>query len=83
MLQTTDTLSVERRAGLSGSVARARIGSILRFFSGFLALIALAAPLMAQAQKTGGEASLKLPDLGSVSFLGGISAITCCWPGSS
>jgi len=73
MLQTTDTLSVERRAGLSGSVARARIGSILRFFSGFLALIALAAPLMAQAQKTGGEASLKLPDLGSVSFLGGIS----------
>ena len=28
---------------------------------------------MAQAQESGGEANLKLPDLGSVSFLGGIS----------
>jgi K(+)-stimulated pyrophosphate-energized sodium pump len=69
----TDTCSVERRTGLPGSVARARIGSILRFFSGFLALIALAAPLMAQGQENGGEANLKLPDLGSVTFLGGIS----------
>jgi K(+)-stimulated pyrophosphate-energized sodium pump len=73
MLQTTDTLSVERRAGASGPGVRARIGSILRFFSGFLALIALAAPLMAQGQESGGEANLKLPDLGSVTFLGGIS----------
>jgi K(+)-stimulated pyrophosphate-energized sodium pump len=73
MLQTTDTLSVERRPGASGPGVRARIGSILRFFSGFLALIALAAPLMAQGQESGGEANLKLPDLGSVTFLGGIS----------
>ena len=73
MSSHTDTLSVERRAGATGSGVRARIGSILRFFSGFLALIALAAPLMAQGQETGGEANLKLPDLGSVTFLGGIS----------
>jgi K(+)-stimulated pyrophosphate-energized sodium pump len=52
---------------------RARIGSILRFFCGFLALIALAAPLMAQGQEAGGEANLKLPDLGQVTFLGGIN----------
>jgi len=73
MSSTTDTFSVERRAGVPGSVIRARIGSVLRFFSGFLASIALAAPLMAQGQEAGGEANLKLPDLGSVTFLGGIT----------
>jgi K(+)-stimulated pyrophosphate-energized sodium pump len=77
MLPTTDTFSVERRAGVPGSVARARIGSILRHFFGFLASIALAAPLMAQGQEAGGEANLKLPDLTNsvtkVTFLGGIS----------
>src|ERR1035437_9381756 len=73
MLPTTDTFSVERRAGVPGSVIRARIGSVLRFFSGFLASIALAAPLMAPGQEAGGEANLKLPDLGSVTFLGGIT----------
>jgi K(+)-stimulated pyrophosphate-energized sodium pump len=73
MLQTKDTLSVEPPAGAQGSGVRARIGSILRLFSGFLATIALAAPLMAQGQESGGEANLKLPDLGSVTFLGGIT----------
>ena len=70
MLSNTDTLSVESRPG---SAARAGIASILRFLTGFFALIALAAPLMAQGQESGGEANLKLPDLGSVTFLGGIS----------
>ncbi len=40
----------------------------------FLALIALCAPMW--AQEGGGEANLKLPNLGSASFLGGISGST-------
>jgi len=73
MFSTTDTLSVERRSPSANLGARARIGSILRAFFGFLALIALTAPLMAQGSEGSGEANLKLPDLGSVTFLGGIT----------
>ena len=48
-----------------------RTGSVLRALIAFFAL-ALSAPLM--AQETGaGEASLKLPSLSTVNFLGGIS----------
>ncbi len=43
-----------------------------RVFYSILFLLGLAAPVLAQEQ-TGGEASLKLPDLHSVSFLNGIS----------
>jgi K(+)-stimulated pyrophosphate-energized sodium pump len=66
------TTSVERPAAAPGGAARAGIGSILRYFYGLIALIVLSAPLMAQGQGTG-EANLKLPDLGQVSFLGGIT----------
>jgi K(+)-stimulated pyrophosphate-energized sodium pump len=73
MFSTTDTVSVESRAtGADGGV-RARIGSILRYFSSLIALFGLAAPLMAQGSEGSGEANLKLPDLGSVTFLGGIT----------
>ena len=43
-----------------------------RVFHSILFLVGLAAPALAQEQ-AGGEASLKLPDLHSVSFLNGIS----------
>jgi K(+)-stimulated pyrophosphate-energized sodium pump len=71
MFSTTDTLCVKRPASSSKPAARPRIGSIPRaFFKFFIALLTLVAPMMAQE---GGEANLKLPDLGSVTFLGGIS----------
>ncbi len=66
MFSIPDTLSVERCA------ANARIRSVLRVLMTVVAaLVALGAPLM--AQEAGGEANLKLPDLGTVTFLGGIS----------
>jgi K(+)-stimulated pyrophosphate-energized sodium pump len=74
----TDTVSVERRAG-SAPAAGVRVGSIRRFFLAFLALIALSTPLM--AQEAGGEANLKLPDLGMAQFLGGISGHTLLMAG--
>ena len=46
-----------------------------RVFFAFLVLLVLAAPMMAQEQG-GGEANLKLPDLSTVTFLGGISGPT-------
>jgi K(+)-stimulated pyrophosphate-energized sodium pump len=66
----TDTDSVERRAGITPA-AGVRVGSIRRLLLALLALIALSTPLM--AQEAGGEANLKLPDLGMAQFLGGIS----------
>jgi K(+)-stimulated pyrophosphate-energized sodium pump len=71
MLSTTDTLSVERRAGSPRPAANARFGSIRRVFLSLLALIALAAPMF--AAEANGEANLKLPDLSTASFLGGIT----------
>src|SRR5271157_4144039 len=70
MLSTTDTFCVERRAGNSRPAANARFASIRRVFFGFLALFALAAPMMAAEA---GEANLKLPDLRTAAFLGGIN----------
>src|ERR1017187_1454251 len=65
MFSNPDTHCVERCA------ANARIRSVLRVLMTVVALVALGAPLM--AQEAGGEANLKLPDLGTVKFLGGIS----------
>jgi K(+)-stimulated pyrophosphate-energized sodium pump len=61
MFSMTGTLRAVRRAGF------------LRVLLTFL--MAAATPLLAQEQG-GGEASLKLPDLGQASFLGGISGST-------
>ena len=72
MLSITDTFSVERRANSPVSGARTRIGLIPRLFMKLAALVALVAPLMAQTQA--GEANLKLPDLGSVTFISARSA---------
>jgi len=66
MFSTTDTLCVERCA------RSARTCRIPRAFMILLGLLALAVPGLAQ-EGGGGEANLKLPDLGTVSFLGGIS----------
>src|SRR6516165_1872721 len=70
MVSTTDTLCVERPAHAAAS---ARNRSLWRVLFSLLVVLALAAPLMAQPQEAGGEANLKLPDLHSASFLGGIS----------
>ncbi|MGD0497366.1 MAG: sodium-translocating pyrophosphatase [Bryobacteraceae bacterium] len=56
-----------------GRYALAARRAILRLSAAFPVLFALTAPLMAQGQDTGGEANLKLPDLGMASFLGGIT----------
>jgi K(+)-stimulated pyrophosphate-energized sodium pump len=66
MFSTTDTLRVERCA------RSARTGRIPRGLMILFGLLALALPGLAQ-EGGGGEANLKLPDLGTVSFLGGIS----------
>ena len=69
MFSKTDTLSVERCA------ANARIRSVARVLMMLFAFVALGVafgtPLL--AQEAGGEANLKLPDLSTVTFLGGIS----------
>jgi K(+)-stimulated pyrophosphate-energized sodium pump len=66
MLSTTDTLRVERCA------ASVQTGRVARAFMILLGLLAPSVPGLAQ-EAGGGEANLKLPDLGTVSFLGGIS----------
>ena len=65
MVSKSDTLRVERRT------ARTHTTPLLRVLFTMLISWLLAAPLMAQEQATG-EANLKLPDLGTVTFLGGI-----------
>ncbi|MDR3698306.1 MAG: sodium-translocating pyrophosphatase [Candidatus Sulfopaludibacter sp.] len=60
---------------LKGTNGVARPTSILRILLAFLILAALCCPLMAQ-ENAGGEANLKLPDLNSASFLGGINGGT-------
>ena len=57
MFSNPDTIRVERCA------ANAQIRSVLRVLMIVVALVALGAPLM--AQEAGGEANLRLPDLGS------------------
>src|ERR1017187_5416904 len=62
MVFHSDTLRVERRPARTGMVF------FLRVFSTVLVSLLLSVPLLAQ-QPTG-EANLKLPDLGTVNFLG-------------
>jgi K(+)-stimulated pyrophosphate-energized sodium pump len=62
----TETLCVERRP------VRTRTASFLRVLYTILASLLLAAPLAAQGSENTSEANLKLPDLGQVTFLGGI-----------
>jgi K(+)-stimulated pyrophosphate-energized sodium pump len=66
MFGTTDTLCVERRP------RTAPTASLLRVVFSLLIALVLATPLMAQGEQAGGEANLKLPDLGTATFLGGI-----------
>jgi K(+)-stimulated pyrophosphate-energized sodium pump len=73
MSSSTDTFCVERR---SKAAATARNRSLWRVLFTFLVTLALAAPLLAQPQESGGEASLKLPDLNSATFLGGMGGRT-------
>jgi K(+)-stimulated pyrophosphate-energized sodium pump len=63
-----------RRAGRVRGVA-----PVSRLMQALLFLIALCCPLM--AQESGGEANLKLPDLGSATFLGGINGHTLLMAG--
>jgi len=66
MASMTETLRVERRP------VRTRTASFLRVLFTVLASLLLAAPLAAQGGENTSEANLKLPDLGTVTFLGGI-----------
>jgi K(+)-stimulated pyrophosphate-energized sodium pump len=68
MAFTSDTLRVERCA------ARTQMRTLLRVLFTMFASFLLAAPLLAQPNT--GEANLKLPDLGSATFLGGIKGST-------
>src|SRR5204862_5823883 len=61
MLSIFDTFCVGRRGGRTGILAAA---------------LAFAMPALAQEQQAGGEANLKLPDLRSATFLGGIDGHT-------
>ena len=64
MLSTAESCCVNRRASHGRT--------LLRILISLLMLAALGAPLFAQDQGTGGEASLTIPDLNSATFLGGI-----------
>jgi K(+)-stimulated pyrophosphate-energized sodium pump len=70
MQSITDTLCVERRP------VRTRTASFLRVLYTVLVSLFLAAPLLAQPGENTSEANLKLPDLGQVTFLGGIKGST-------
>jgi K(+)-stimulated pyrophosphate-energized sodium pump len=70
MQSITDTLCVERRP------VRTRTASFLRVLYTVLVSFLLATPLLAQSGENTSEANLKLPDLGQVTFLGGIKGST-------
>jgi K(+)-stimulated pyrophosphate-energized sodium pump len=70
MASKSDTLGVERRP------ARTQTASFLRVLYTVLISFLLAAPLLAQGGESTSEANLKLPDLGSATFLGGIKGST-------
>jgi K(+)-stimulated pyrophosphate-energized sodium pump len=70
MTSKSDTLRVEKRP------ARTQTAPFLRVLYTVLISFLLAAPLMAQGGESTSEANLKLPDLGSVNFLGGIKGST-------
>ena len=70
MVSITDSLRVERRP------VRTQTASFLRVLYTVLVSILLAAPLLAQSGENTSEANLKLPDLGSATFLGGYKGST-------
>jgi len=70
MTSMPDTLSVERRPVHTHTASFLRV--LYTIFISFL----LAAPLLAQGGESTSEANLKLPDLGSATFLGGIKGST-------
>src|SRR5664279_1588615 len=70
MSTTTDTLRVKRRPVRTQSAPFLRV-----LYTVFITLL-LAAPLLAQSGENTSEANLKLPDLGSATFLGGIKGST-------
>ena len=70
MVSITDSLRVERRP------VRTQTASFLRVLYTVLVALFLAAPLLAQPGENTSEANLKLPDLGSATFLGGIKGST-------
>lgn len=70
MTSKSDTRGVERRP------ARTQTASFLRVLYTVLISFLLAAPLLAQGGESTSEANLKLPDLGSATFLGGIKGST-------
>ena len=72
MVSMQDTLRAGLRAGCSQHAANARNRSIWRALCNVFMLAMLATPLLAQSE-AGGEANLKLPDLGMATFLGGIN----------
>jgi K(+)-stimulated pyrophosphate-energized sodium pump len=71
----TDSLRVERRP------VRTQTASLLRVLYTVLVSFFLAAPLLAQSGENTSEANLKLPDLGSATFLGGIKGSTLLMAG--
>jgi K(+)-stimulated pyrophosphate-energized sodium pump len=73
MVSMQDTLPASGRAGDSRDAANARNRSIWRALINLFMLLMLGAPLVAQSKEAGGEANLKLPDLGMATFLGGIN----------
>ena len=70
MTSMSDTLRVERRS------ARTQTAPFLRVLYTVLISILLSTPLLAQSGENTSEANLKLPDLGSATFLGGIKGST-------
>ena len=74
MVSTTDTFGVGQRNRRRKTAVHAR--PMVRVLLTLLVAFLLAAPLLAQPQEAGGEANLKLPDLGSATFLGGIKGST-------
>ncbi len=75
MVSMTDSLRVERRP------VRTQTASLLRVLYTVLVSFFLAAPLLAQSGENTSEANLKLPDLGSATFLGGIKGSTLLMAG--
>jgi len=71
MISIVDITRVGRPTGRRKAAASGRTAPLLRMVLVLLSLLALSVPLMAQEQ-TGGEANLRLPDLNTATFLGGI-----------
>ena len=74
MVFHSDTLRVERRPARTGMAFLPRVFSVL-------VSLLFSVPLLAQGQQPAGEANLKLPDLGTVTFLGNIPGSTLLMAG--